>query len=132
MTAVTWESRPVCAGPDRQPGPVGARHLQLVPAASPTERPLRVTRLGRLVLSVSGLLLVASFAISVATSSAGAVAPVGPSHSVTVLDGQTLSEIAVAELPGLPVDVAVTRLQLANALSTSQVRAGQMLVVPGS
>jgi LysM repeat protein len=47
-----------------------------------------------------------------------------------VRSGQTLSEIAARELPDLAVSDGVVELQLANALSTSQVRAGQTLLIP--
>jgi LysM repeat protein len=93
---------------------------------------MRLTRLGRLVVSVGALVLLACVALSVAAASAGTSAPAAPSRSVTVRAGQTLSEIAVTQLPRLPMDVAVTRIQLANGLSTSQVLAGQVLLVPGS
>jgi LysM repeat protein len=51
-------------------------------------------------------------------------------HAVTVGAGQTLSEIAVRELPGMPVANAVAELQLANNLPTNHVHAGQVLVIP--
>jgi LysM repeat protein len=51
-------------------------------------------------------------------------------HVVTVGAGQTLSQIAVAELPSLTIPEAVAQIQLANALTTTQVHAGQELVIP--
>jgi hypothetical protein len=38
--------------------------------------------------------------------------------------------VAAAQLPTLPIDNAVARIQLANGLSTSQVHAGQSLLIP--
>ena len=49
----------------------------------------------------------------------------------TVEPGQTLSEIATTELAGLPTAEAVTRIQVANNLSTTHVHAGQTLTIPG-
>ena len=40
-------------------------------------------------------------------------------------------QIALAELPGLPLDEAITRIQLANAMSSTAVRAGAVLTIPG-
>ena len=44
--------------------------------------------------------------------------------------GQTLSEIASTQLPGLPVADAVARIQVANDLTSDQVHAGQTLLIP--
>ncbi|MBK9476215.1 MAG: LysM peptidoglycan-binding domain-containing protein [Tetrasphaera sp.] len=52
------------------------------------------------------------------------------SHVVTVESGQTLSEIAVRELPGMSVQRAVVALRVANDLSSSQIVPGQQLVIP--
>ena len=51
-------------------------------------------------------------------------------HSVVVQPGDTLSEIAAAELSGVSVADGVARLQLANNLSSPQIEAGQTLLVP--
>ncbi|MEI2765896.1 MAG: LysM peptidoglycan-binding domain-containing protein [Dermatophilaceae bacterium] len=53
----------------------------------------------------------------------------GP-HRVTVQAGQTLSQIALSELPDLPIGTAVAEIQIANRLNTSHVHAGQELVIP--
>ena len=49
---------------------------------------------------------------------------------MTVSSGDTLSEIAARELPGLPIAEGVIEIQLANGLSTAQISAGQALVIP--
>lgn len=51
--------------------------------------------------------------------------------AVEVRPGQTLSEIARAEMPGLATAEAVARIQLANNLPSTQVTAGQTIVIPG-
>lgn len=79
------------------------------------------------VLGVGAVLLLGVGGVGLAAGSADPV-----SHgSVEVRPGQTLSEIARAELPGLPTGEAVARIQLANNLPSSQVTAGQVIVIPG-
>ena len=60
----------------------------------------------------------------------GAGAATGPLGSVEVRPGQTLSEIAGAELPGIPTAEAVATIQLANNLPSTHVTSGQVLVIP--
>lgn len=89
--------------------------------------PLRLTARGRIVLS----LLVALALIAVALVSTGAFASAAPQpRTITVQAGQTLSGIAAANLPDLAVTDAIVEIQLANALPTDQVHAGQTLVIP--
>ena len=124
MSAVTaWEI------PQGGPSAPRGRHLTVVPDLPVrTARPrLRLTGRGRLVLVVAGVL--AAFGLIMA-SAAIAAGPSAPSSTVTVTRGQTLSEIAHAQLPGLPVREAVVRFQLANGLSSLEVNAGQTLVIP--
>jgi hypothetical protein len=71
---------------------------------------------------------VAVLALVLATS-VDAVAP-QIDHATAVLSGQTLSEVAAVQLPSLPIPDAVARIQLANGMNTSQVRAGQLLLIP--
>ncbi len=44
--------------------------------------------------------------------------------------GQTLSEIAAAQLPDLSVSNGIVAIQVANELNSAQVSAGQHLVIP--
>lgn len=109
-----------------------ARHLHVVPAPDVdgrSRRGLRITRLGRLVFTLLFAALVATAALSSWAGSAGSAGPV-IDHSTTVRAGQTLSEIAARELPALPIQEGVWALQLANNLSSVQVEAGQVLLVP--
>ncbi len=96
------------------------------PAALPTAG-LRPTRAGRLLLTVVALALLVAVPMTRLGAPAGAT---GPERSVTVQAGQTLSEIALVELPQLSIAEGVAQLQLANDLSTTQIRAGQRLVIP--
>lgn len=57
-------------------------------------------------------------------------APPEIDHATTVRAGQTLSEVAAAQLPSLPIPDAVARIQLVNGLNSSQVHAGQSLLIP--
>ncbi len=126
MSAVTWEGVPT-----RAPERVVRPRLVSVPTGTDVpERPLhavRVTRRGRLVLTL-GVALALSVGIgwaSVAPSSgpeAGAV--------VTVTAGQTLSGIVASHLPGVDAGVAMTEVRQLNDLATSELLAGQVLVLP--
>jgi predicted Zn-dependent protease len=80
-----------------------------------------LTRRGRLVIT-----LVATVAVA---TSVDAAAP-QIDHATTVSAGQTLSQVAATQLPSLPINNAVARIQLVNGLSTSQVHAGQLLLIP--
>ena len=95
--------------------------------ARASEPPLRLTRLGRLVVA----LLVAAAVAVLGVGLAGQLATAGSApRAVTVVSGDTLSEIAARELPGLPIADGIIEIQLANSLSTSQVHAGQTLLIP--
>ncbi|GAB3111764.1 hypothetical protein GCM10027055_13080 [Janibacter alkaliphilus] len=125
-------ARPVPAGHPADRAGVRRRHLvslptgeQVTPAAAPT---VRVTRRGRLVLT-SAVLGVALATGAVAAWPAGATAT---PEVVTVTEGQTLGEIARAELPDLPMAEAVSALVVANDLGSAHVHAGQELVIPAA
>jgi LysM repeat protein len=126
MSAIAHQA-PIIERPDRR------AHLVLVPTgpevarpARATEPPLRLTRLGRLVIAVVIATAVAVPGVGLAGQLATASsAP----RAVTVSSGDTLSEIAARELPGLPIAEGVIELQLANGLSTARISAGQALVI---
>lgn len=126
--AVAWGDT---TAPARVPG---RPRLHLVPTgdAVPARAPrrLRFTRRGRLAMTITVAVLVAVAAFS-AWSSLASAAPTGvPAHVVTVASGDTLSEIAAREMPGIRTDDAVLRLVAANHLQNDQVMTGQTLVVP--
>lgn len=124
--------RPIAAAPMRE-RPVRDEvrpQLRLVrddEVAQPVR--LRLTARGRLVrtLAVCGALsLLALMAWARLT------APVlPPTHAVTVESGQTLTQIAAEELPMVPLQAAVVRIQSANGLNSTAVVAGQDLIIPG-
>lgn len=91
---------------------------------------LRLTARGRLACT---LLAFGLMSLVVLMMWARLTAPVLPAtHAVTVESGQTLSQIAAQELPMVPLEAAVVRIQLANGLNSSAVVTGQALVIPGS
>lgn len=113
-----------------------AAHLRLVPAgpgadaAPAARRParvLRITRRGRLALTSTAALVVALVLVSLM----GLIGPAGATTSVVVQPGQTLSQIASEQFPGVPLSHAVTDIQRANKLSTTSIAVGQELVIPG-
>jgi hypothetical protein len=88
----------------------------------------RISRRGRLLIT----LVVSAAALTVAIGFATSVNAAAPQidHATTVFAGQTLSEVAAAQLPGLSINEAVAAIQLANEMNTSQVHAGQSLLIP--
>jgi len=95
---------------------------------------LRLTRRGRLFMTLMVTLTLAALAVVLATSVDAAALPMDAPqirYSTTVSAGQTLSEVAATHLPSLPIHEGVARIQLANGLNTSQVHAGQSLLIPG-
>ena len=126
--AVAWDVAPAPVRVPVRPArprlvsvPTGAE----VPAVPAT--PLRLTRAARLALTLTGV--IAAVALAIAVFSGGASATV-IDHSTTVQSGQTLSEIAVQQLPQLPMAEAVVQIQVANDLTDSNVHAGQTLLIP--
>jgi hypothetical protein len=130
--AVAWDVTTAPVGvPGRVPrGPV-RRRLTSVPCGPSAVRtargPLRLTRAGRLAITVT--VAVALVVLALALFPTGATGTV-IDHSATVRSGQTLSEVAARELPQLPVADAVARIQVANDLTSDEVHAGQSLLLP--
>ena len=126
--ALAWDvataPAPAPARPSR-PQLVSVPCGEAVPAV--VSGPLRLTRAGRLAITLTVLL--AAVVTSIALLSGGASA-MAIDHSTTVQSGQTLSEVAAQQLPALPVADAVARIQVANDLTSSEVYAGQTLLIP--
>jgi hypothetical protein len=130
MSAVTWESV-AGASPTPDVAHVARPRLVSVPTGSAVPTPplgrIRLTRAGRLVLTLGVALVVAMLA------GWALVAPSGspePGSVVTVQAGQTLSGIVSATLPGVDPSVAMAEVRELNDLANSQVQAGQVLVLP--
>ncbi len=127
MSALAWD--PTDLG---YAGPAPKRpHLVLVQGGARTTADaggVRLTRRGRLALF---LLVLIAAAVMGLTGLRGAGAS-EPLRSVTVAPGQTLSQIALAELPTMSISQGIVAIQIANELSTAQVSAGQELVIPSS
>ena len=128
--AVAWDVAPA---PVRVPVRPARPRLVSVPtgpgvAVAPAA-PLRLTRTGRLALTLT--VIAAAVALAVVLFAGGSPATV-IDHSTTVQPGQTLSEVAVQQLPQLPMSEAVAQLQIANNLTGSDVHAGQTLLIPAA
>ena len=108
-------------GPDERVCPGTGAHARAIAVT-------RFTRRGRLVITLVVTVAVATLAVVLA-STVDAAAP-QIDHATIVSAGQTLSEVAATELPSVPIRDAVARIQLANGLNTSQVHAGQSLLIP--
>lgn len=133
-TAAAWDTLPAygpAEAPVRRPrlvvieGGVTDSAARRSHAARPAA--MLVPRWLRLALTLSVLAVAATMLLGLG----GAAAQPAPLGSVEVRPGQTLSEIARAEMPGVLNAEAVAQIQLANNLATSHVTAGQVLVIPG-
>ena len=146
MSAILVTARPTvvpvrrgAAAPHGVTG-AGERHLRLVPdpvqathERSAQERPLRLTRRGRVVVAALSLLLVTGAGVlgSRAAADGPASAPVVERHVVT--PGETLWGIAASVArPGQDVRDVVVQLQKLNEMGDSALVAGEELVVPAA
>ena len=113
--------------------PVPRRRVARTSSSSPAgpasrAAPVRITRRGRLALLGLALAIAAVVGL-MGMRGAGAAEPL---PTVTVAPGQTLSEVALAELPEMSISEGILAIQIANQMSTAQVSAGQQLVIPRS
>ncbi|REF31539.1 LysM peptidoglycan-binding domain-containing protein [Calidifontibacter indicus] len=125
MSAVAHWDAPVVGREPRT-----RRHLHLVPAQSQVsaagEGAVRLTIRGRRLVAALVLAAIVGGGWGVGQAFAGG----SSSSELVVRSGQTLSEVAHAAYPQLPVGEAVYRIQRANGLNSLQVSEGQRLVVP--
>lgn len=109
--------------------PARTRHLVSVPtgdAVVAAPKPaLRLTRRGRLAITIAAVALASATGVGVAFGGQGVA-----TEQVTVEPGQTLTSIAEAEMAGVPTREAIAQIQIANNLASSHVHAGQTLVIP--
>ncbi len=126
MSAIAWS-------PEARPVALPARpHLTLIEGGGGVPEAgggLRLTARGRALLLLLATALVAAV---VALTGVGGAGAVEPERTITVRPGETLSEIAARELPGMSVSEGIVAIQLANRMSTAQVGAGRDLVIPAS
>ena len=108
--------------------PTGRDATRAASAARLTRPPVRLTRFGRLVVTVLVATVVSLLGVGLAGQLASAT---GEPRTITVQSGQTLSGVAARELPGVSSAEAVVELQVANGLSSTALHAGQQLVIPG-
>lgn len=127
MSALAWHPPIERVAPQVPP----RARLVVLPLFEEAPRPrLRLTRRGRLLVTLLGLGAVSVVALVLAARLA---APQPTPEHVTVIEpGQTLSQVASEELPRLPVELAVARIQVANSLNSPVLVQGQSLVIPAS
>lgn len=134
-TAAAWDTLPISA-PVRRPRLIVVSGGVVSGGGGGVDRSSQRT-LATTVLSIPRwvrlaiTLCVLAVSLSVVFGVGGAGAASAPLGEVAVRPGQTLSEIARAEMPGIPTAEAVVRIQLANNLPSSHVTSGQVLVIPG-
>jgi hypothetical protein len=127
--AVAWD---VSFAPAGVPARPTRPQLVSVPCGDQASAPavrFRLTRAGRLAITMA--VAVAVLAVALATFSGGASATV-IDHSTAVRPGQTLSQIAAEQLPQLSIADAVGRIEVANNLTSSDIHAGQTLLIPAA
>ena len=127
MSAVAWD--PADLGYAGAPAPRRPQLVVLPGGGAGGDAPVgavRITRRGRLALLALALATAGVLGLT-GLSGAGAAEPL---TVVTVAPGQTLSEIAAAQLPDLSVSNGIVAIQVANELNSAQVSAGQHLVIP--
>ncbi|HEY7722104.1 MAG TPA: LysM peptidoglycan-binding domain-containing protein [Pedococcus sp.] len=131
--AVAWDLTPA---PARVPGRPSRPRLVLVPTGdavpTPVAGPLRITRAGRLAITLTVAAALVALALTVFGGGDAAAVTPAADHATTVQAGQTLSQIAVEQLPGVPMSEAVAQIQLANNLPSTHVHAGQTLLIPAA
>jgi len=113
--------------------PVAVRGCAAMSARRPA--PLRLTRRGRVLLrGLLGLLVGIAVAVAVLMASRPAAAGTSPRPIVAryhlVMPGETLWQIAAAEVPGVDARDTAARIIELNQMQGSDVQAGQRLVVP--
>ena len=125
----------VSAGPVRRPVGRTMWPSAQSPAVAQAGHPgVRLTRRGRLVLTLSSLVLLVLVAVltsgggpAVAGSEPGAAAT---ADLVTVRPGETLWSIAQRESPGVDPRKTIARILDLNALDSAAVQAGSVLLLP--
>lgn len=117
-----------------QTGTIGPRrrHLTVVPplaSAQSATISIRLTRAGRLAVTLT-IACALAVAITVLAVGPGAAVGGGIEREIAVFPGQTLSQIAADQLPEVPIRQGVAQLVLANNLPSTQITAGQHLLIP--
>lgn len=132
MTIVAVWPRPWGNTPQVELPP--ARRLVVVRPGTAVHAPpvararLKPTRAGRLAVT---LICFAVLCFAALTMLSRLASSASPGHVATVRAGQTLSELADAELPQLPAMEAVARIRIANQLNSTRLEPGQRLLIPG-
>ncbi len=130
---VTWcEVRGSCATvPLAEPSPAPVIRLPARPRARAKGRSGRfvLTRRGRLARTLAVTFAAALLVLSL-MARLGDPGPLVTARIATVAPGQTLGDVAAAELPGLPLPEAVRMLRVFNELPGVTVRPGQSLRIP--
>lgn len=115
----------VDAGPPTWSRFLAGRHDS--PAHARTDpRTVRVTARGRLAATL-GVFAVVAFAVLGWREQAAASTD---ARTVVVVQGQSLTDIAQRELSSIPVPDAIARIRYANQMNSTDLRAGQLVLVP--
>ncbi|MGT2424611.1 LysM peptidoglycan-binding domain-containing protein [Amnibacterium kyonggiense] len=120
--------RPLVVRPAAVPA-AGAGRSRPAPTSAPRRR-LRLTRRGRVVLTVLPALLVLSGALLATSPGAAEASPRAASRSVVVGTGDTLWTIAERIAPTTDPRLTVAAIERVNGLRDARLDAGTVLVLP--
>lgn len=109
--------------------PIAYRLMSRREPSSSRRRPVRLTRRGRVVVTLILFVIVAGVALLLAPASQ-ASAPAGPMRTVVVEPGDTLWSISVAALPLEDPYQAVDQVRRLNHMGADTVFVGQQLTLP--
>jgi len=98
----------------------------------PESTPIRLTVRGRRVLAILALIPIVFALVVLGSHKASADSTTPATHSVKVQSGQSLWDVAVAVDPNTDPRATIWTIQQLNHMTTSDVVAGQGLIVPGA
>ncbi len=113
--------------------PISAVTTSQVPARRrPESTPVRLTRRGRRVVAILALIPIVFALVVLGSHKASADSKTPATHSIKVQPGQSLWDVAVAVDPNTDPRATIWTIQQLNHMTTSDVAAGQGLIVPGA
>lgn len=106
------------------------RSISSARSAAPANSGLKLTARGRRVVALLALLPIVVAFLLIGTKSAQAETATPSTAVITVEAGQSLWDVAVAIAPNEDPRATIWTIKALNGLETSEVQAGQALVVP--
>lgn len=98
----------------------------------PAQPGIKLTVRGRRLVALLGLLSIVAALLLIGTRSAQAETAIPATAIIKIEAGQTLWDVAVAIAPNEDPRATIWTIKALNGLATSEVQAGQALVVPAN